>query len=206
VGVADRIEEGDTYRVGGDPVATVESLVVYGTDDPDRKRIYVGLSVQALGYGEVPQFGADRPLREGVTLPFRTLSYEFSGEIVRLGTLAGLGEVTERTVRMKLENVPPERAESVEEGLTETNAGQTVARVTAVEVEPAVITLTSESGDIFEREHPVNKDVTLTVELRVRELDSGVRFKGRTLQEGNEVVLDLGTTTVRATVTDLDGT
>jgi hypothetical protein len=206
VGVADRIEEGDTYRVGGDPVATVESLVVYGTDDPDRKRIYVGLSVQALGYGEVPQFGADRPLREGVTLPFRTLSYEFSGEIVRLGTLAGPGEVTERTVRMKLENVPPERAESVEEGLTETNAGQTVARVTAVEVEPAVITLTSESGDIFEREHPVNKDVTLTVELRVRELDSGVRFKGRTLQEGNEVVLDLGTTTVRATVTDLDGT
>jgi hypothetical protein len=205
VGVADRIAEGDAYTVGGRPAATVENLVVYGTGDPDRKRVYVGLSVQAVGFGEQPQFGADRPLREGVTLPFRTPAYEFDGEIVRLGTLTQPGETAERTVTLQMENVPPDRADSVEAGLAETNAGQTVARVSDVQVEPAVVTLTSEDGNIYEREHPVNKDVTLTVELRVREQESGVRFKGRTLQEGNEVVLDLGTTTVRATVVDLDG-
>jgi len=206
VGVADRLEEGDAYTIAGEPVATIESVAVYGTDDPDRKRVYVGLSVQTLGYGDERRFGASRPLREGTTLPFRAPSYEFQGEIVRVGTLTQPGETAERTVTLQMENIPPERADSVEEDLTETSAGQTVAQVLDVQVEPAVITLTSESGDIFEREHPVNKDVTLTVELQVRELESGVRFKGRILQEGNEVILDLGTTTVRTTVVDLDAT
>ncbi len=206
VSVADRLEEGVAYTVADEPVATVESVAVYGTDDPDRKRVYVGLSVEALGYSDELRFGANRPLREGTTLPFRTPSYEFQGEIVRVGTLTESGETAERTVTLQMANVPPERADSVEEGLTETSGDETVARVLDVQVEPAVITLTSESGDIFEREHPVNKDVTLTVELQVRELESGVRFKGRILQEGNEVILDLGTTTVRTTVVELDAT
>ena len=204
VDIADRLAEGDTYTVAGQPVATVESLVVYGTDDPDRKRIYVGLSLRTVGFGEFPKFGVNQSVREGATIPFRTRSYELAGEIVRVGTLEQPGDPAERTLTLRMENVPPERADSVEQGLTETNGGQTVAEVLDVQVQPAVVTLTSESGEIFEREHPVNKDVTLTVELQVREQASGIRFKGRILQEGNEVVLDLGTTTIRATVVDLD--
>jgi len=204
VDVAQRIQGEDTYEVAGRTVATVENVAVYGTNDPDRKRIYVGLSVEALGYGELPLFGADNPIRDGSTLPFRTLAYEFSGEIVRLDGFQQPGQPTTRTVTLEMANVPPERADSVTAGLTETNAGQTFARVTNVNVTPAVITLTSESGDIFEREHPVNKDVTLTVELSIRESETGVRFKGRTIQEGNQVTLDLGVTTITATVTELD--
>jgi len=203
VDVAQQIQGEDAYEVAGETVATVENTAVYGTNDPDRRRVYVGLSVRTLGYGELPQF-AERPLREGETLPFRTLAYEFDGEIVRLDTLQPPGDATTRTVTLEMENVAPERANSVSTGLTETNAGQTVARVTNVNVTPAVITLTSESGDIFEREHPVNKDVTLTAELSIRERETGVRFKGRTLQEGNQITLDLGVTTLTATVTELD--
>ncbi|PSP81825.1 hypothetical protein BRC78_08995 [Halobacteriales archaeon QH_8_68_33] len=204
VDIADRLAEGDTYTVAGQPVATVESLVVYGTDDPDRKRIYVGLSLRTVGFGEFPKFGVNQSVREGATIPFRTRSYELAGEIVRVGTLEQPGDPAERTLTLRMENVPPERADSVEQGLTETNGGQTVAEVLDVQVEPAVVTLTSEDGEIFEREHPVNKDVTLTVELQVREQASGIRFKGRILQEGNEIVFDLGTTTVRATVVELE--
>jgi len=202
--VAERIEAGDQYRVGGKPIATVENVAVYGTDEPDQKRIYVGLAVEALRIGELPEFGRNRPLREGVTLPFRTNTYEFDGEIVRLGRLVETGDATERTVELQLKNVPPERANSVEVGMTETNAGQTVAEGTGIEVQPAIVTLTSDSGNIYEREHPVNKTVTLTVDLQVREEETGIRFKGQTMQEGNVVILDLGTTTIRATVTDLD--
>jgi len=204
VDVAQQIESEDTYDVAGRTVATVENVAVYGTNDPDRKRVYVGLSVEALGYGELPLFGPGNPLRDGATLPFRTPGYEFAGEIVRLDGFQQPGEPTTRTVTLEMANVSPERAASVTAGLTETNAGQTVARITNVNVTPAVITLTSESGEIFEREHPVNKDVTLTVELHVRERVSGVRFKGRTLQEGNRITLDLGVTTIAATVVELD--
>jgi len=203
VDVAQQIQGEDAYEVAGETVATVENTAVYGTDDPDRRRVYVGLSVRTLGYGELPQF-AERPLREGETLPFRTLAYEFDGEIVRLDTLQPPGDATTRTVTLEMENVAPERANSVSTGLTETNAGQTVARVTNVNVTSAVITLTSESGDIFEREHPVNKDVTLTTQLSVRESETGVRFKGRTIQEDNRITLDLGVTTITATVVELD--
>jgi len=203
---AEKLSTGDTYTVAEQDVATVESVAVYGTEEPDRKRVYVGLSVQTLRYGNVSRFGSNRSLRDGVVLTFRTPSYEFQSEVVRLGTLTQPGETTERTVTLRMENVPPERANSVEKGLTETNAGQTVARVVGVQVEPAVVTLTSDGGNIYEREHPVNKDVTLTLELRVRERPSGVRFKGGLLQENDEVVIDLGTTTIRATVADLNGT
>jgi len=204
VDVARGMTEGDAYRVAGEATATIEKVAVYGTNDPDRKRVYVGLSVRTLGYGEVPRFGANTQLREGATIPFRTPDYQLSGEIVRLGTFVEPGQSTTRIVTLQMENVSPERANSVRAGLTETNADQTIARVTDVDVQPAIVTLTSESGDIYEREHPVNKDVTLTVELSVRERDSSVRFKGRTLQEGNQVTLDLGTTTITATVIDLD--
>ncbi|WP_415380054.1 DUF4330 family protein [Halosimplex sp. TS25] len=202
--VARQIEAGDEYRVAGESVATVENVAAYGTNDPDRNRVYVGLSVQALTIGDRPQFGANRTLREDTWLPFRTDNYEFGGRIVRTGTATQPGESAERTVEFELQNVPPERANSLSAGMTETAAGRTVARVTDVTVEPAVVVLESESGDIYEREHPVNKDVTLTGQLQVRELDDGVRFKGQTVQEGNTLVLDLGTTTVRAEVVDLD--
>jgi len=201
---ATAVSEDDTYRVSGRTIATVENVAVYGTSNPDRKRVYLGLSVEALGYGERPQFGANNPLEEGVTLPFRTLAYELNGQIVRLDALEQRGQATTRTVTLEMENVAPSRADSVEAGLTETNAGQTIAEVNDVTVQPAVITLTSEDGDIFEREHPVNKDVTLTAELQVREDDRTVRFKGRTVQEGDRITLDLGVTTIQATIADLD--
>jgi hypothetical protein len=197
------IDQGDVYRVAGRPIVTVENVAVYGTDEPNRKRVYVGLSVETLSSGDGPQFGG-RTLREGATLPVRTSEYTFDGEVVRVGALTQPGEETTRTVTLQLRNVRPERANSVREGLTETNAGETVARVTDVQVEPAIVALTSESGQIYRREHPVNKTVTLAVELQVRESEGGLLFKGRQLQAGNAVTLDLGTTTVTATVAELD--
>lgn len=202
--VAEQLSEGDTYTVSDRTIATVENAVVYGTNNPERKRVYVGLSVETLGYGERPLFGANNPLEEGVSLPFRTLTYEFNGAIVRIDALQQRGHATTRTVTLEMANVAPDRARSVETGLTETNAGQTIAEITDVAVKPAVITLTSKDGNIFEREHPINKDVTLTAELQVREDDRTVRFKGRTVQEGDRITLDLGVTTVDVTIVDLD--
>lgn len=202
--VAEAVSEGDAYRVSNRTLATVKTVTVYGTDDPNRKRVYVGLSLDALGYGERPLFGENNPLEEGVRLPFRTPAYDLNGRIVRVDAVQQRGQATTRTVTLQMENVAPHRARSVEAGLTETNAGQTIATVTNVTVRPAVITLTSEDGNIYEREHPVNKDVTLTAELRVRVDDRTIRFKGHTVQEGDRITLDLGVTTIRATIVNLD--
>jgi hypothetical protein len=54
-------------------------------------------------------------------------------------------------------------------------------------------------------EHPVNREVVLTTELRVRETVNGVRFKGQALRQGQTVVIDLGTIVIRATVVSIAG-
>jgi hypothetical protein len=100
-----------------------------------------------------------------------------------------------------MENVDPDLSSSLGAGLTERVRGETVARLTDVTVTPATVVLTSQDGNVYQRQHPVQKDVTMTAELRVRETSTGVRFKGSALRQGRTVVLDFGTVTVEATVT-----
>jgi hypothetical protein len=45
--------------------------------------------------------------------------------------------------------------------------------------------------------------VTLTADLRVRETNAGLRFKGETLRQGRTVALDFGTVTVEATIVEV---
>jgi hypothetical protein len=99
-----------------------------------------------------------------------------------------------------MENVDPDVANGLRAGMRERVRGETVAELTAVTVDPAVVVLTSQDGNVYRREHPVRKDVTMTADLRVRETSAGIRFKGAVLRQGATVVLDLGTVTVEATL------
>jgi hypothetical protein len=87
-------------------------------------------------------------------------------------------------------------ADGLRAGLAETSGNRTIARVTAVERRNASVVVTGDDGRIYEREHPIDEEVTLTVELAVRRTDAGVRFKGAPLQQGDTVVLDLGSATI----------
>lgn len=195
---------GDEYRVAGRTVATVEHLAVYGTADPDRKRVYAGLSLSTVGYAGTPSFGRDRPVTAGTRLPFRTDGYGFVGRVVRVGALEPRGEAATRTVTLEMRDLPPERATELEDGMAETAAGRTVAELTAVEVAPARVVVASDAGELYLREHPIQKRVTLTADLAVRETADAVWFKGRRLQIGGNVTLDLGSTSVRATVVEVE--
>ena len=200
--IADRLAVGDTYDVSGQTVASIESIDAYGTGNPDRTRLYVGVTYRTYRPRARPQF-AGQIVREGAQLPFRTDDYEFSGHVVQLNALDQRGRQTMRTVRIELDNIDPDLAMSLQPGMTERVRGETIAELQSVTVEPAEMVLTSDSGDVFLREHPINKDVTISAELQVRETVTGVRFKGVTIRQGDRIVLDLGTLTLRATVTSL---
>lgn len=196
---AARIEDGDEFTVRERRLGTVRSVTAYGTNDPDRKRVLVGLALQTRESVDVPRF-AGEPLHEGVSIPFRTGSYRFTGEVRRVGASEPRGELTTRTVTLQLRDVPPRLANSIRVGMAETTVGETIAKIIEVNRQNATVVLVSESGNIYEREHPINQDLTITAELRVRETPAGVRFKGRTIQQGDSVVLDLQKVTVNATV------
>ncbi|WP_313692501.1 DUF4330 family protein [Halorarum halobium] len=196
---ASGIRTGDEYTLRQRTVGTVRSVHVYGTGNPDRKRVLLGLTLDAHETGDGARF-AGRDLREGNSVPFRTADYSLSGTIQRVGATEPRGDPATRTVTLQLRDLPPQLADSVRAGMTETANGDTLARVTDVERDNATVVLTSDDGNIYEREHPVNQDLTLTAELAVRETSTGLTFKGRSVQQGSTVVLDLGSVTVSATV------
>ncbi|QLG28674.1 DUF4330 family protein [Halorarum halophilum] len=196
---ASSIQAGDAFTLRERTLGTVESVHVYGTANPDRKRVLLGLTLQARETGDGATF-AGTILRPNASIPFRTSDYALTGELERVGATEPRGEEATRTVTLRLTDVPQELATSIQSGMTETASGETLARLTNVERESATVVLTSDDGNIYEREHPTKQDLTVTADLSVRETSTGLTFKGRTIQQGNTVVLDLGSITVEATV------
>lgn len=200
VTVADDIRSGDEFRIGDVPIVTVEEVTVYATDDSEVRRVALGVTaLTRVEDGSI--FFGDRQLRIGDSLPVETDEYDIDGEVVRRGSLDEAGTPGTQRVTLQLENIPPERVETLSEGMTERTRDQTTATVQNMATESADVVLESEDGDIFLREHPKNKDVELTVDLSVRELDDGtVRFRGDTLRVGDTLALELGPVTVEGTV------
>ncbi|SHH68171.1 DUF4330 family protein [Halobaculum gomorrense] len=197
--VAQQITEGDTTTVGTRDVATVEHVASYGTSNPDRKRVFVGLSLTTVTTGTDRQFGTTE-LRRGSTLTFATDAYSLTGNIERVGATTQRGALADRTVTLSIREVREPMAQAIDAGMRERSGGETIAHIDRVKVEPSTIILKGDRGDLGVYDHPTLRDVTITATLQVRETVSGVRFKGRTIQQGSTVVLDLGTITIRATV------
>ncbi|CAP12964.1 DUF4330 domain-containing protein [Halobacterium salinarum] len=200
---ADEVTVGDQLRIGGQTVATVETINAHATRDPNQHRVLVGLTLATISDGDTTRFGVT-PVRRGNTLSLATDEYELDGRIQRVGTLEPPGTPTIRTVTLEISEVREDFAETFHAGMTERADDETIARVTNVDVEPSTLITTGDDGSVNVVDHPINRDVTLTTDLQVREATTGTTFKGRSLQQGSTVVLDLGTTTIEATVVNAD--
>jgi len=203
-GIVSDIQSADEFSVGGNTVGVLDSVAVYPTGDPTVKRVVAGATLTTSIDGDRRLF-AGQDVSVGTTVPFRTAEYDFSGAVVRLGSTSPPGQPTTTTATLELTNVRPEIADNIVAGQTETVRGETLARITGKAASPAVVILESEDGNIFEREHPRNLDLTLTVELQTRETATGLWFHGRQTQIGDKVVLDLGPITVQAELTGISG-
>lgn len=202
---ADEIAEGDERIVGGTTISEVESVSSYGTEDSDQRRVFIGATLLTRSDGNTPLFG-EEPIRPGGSVRIAGSGYDVSGDVVRRGTTDLPGEASTTTVTLVRENVEPTEANNIREGLTETNSEGTIAEVQSVDSEPAETVLTSEDGDIFLREHPRNRDLTIDVELQTRDVDGSIWFKGDTIQEGDSVAFDLGSTTLAGEIDTIDET
>jgi hypothetical protein len=193
---------GDEYRVNDQTVATIQSVDAYGTGSPDRRLVYVGVTYVTYEPRAEPRF-AGQVVREGAQLPFRTDDYEFQGRVVREDALEQRGEETTRTVTLEIESAQPDIVDALEPGMRERVNGETIVELSNVTVEPADVVLTSEDGNVYLREHPVKKDVSITATIQVRESVNGITYKGGSIRPGDTILIDLGTITIRATVTSL---
>ncbi|WP_436929283.1 DUF4330 domain-containing protein [Halosimplex halobium] len=199
---ADLLDRGDGYRIDDRTVATVTDTTVASVGAGNRTAL-LGLSLRTVRYGGATYFG-DRELLVGQTVPFRTDRYALSGSVTRWGNASLPGAPATVTAVVRLDGVEPDIADGLEAGMVERRDGRTVAELTDVRSEPASVILTSEDGNIYERDHPRNLDVYLTVDLRVRRTDDGLRFRTRPVREGSDVLLDFRSVVVDGTVIDVE--
>jgi hypothetical protein len=200
--VGDEMAVGDEYRLAGTTVGTIRSIDTYPTGGQGQKRIVAGVDLTTVRRGGEQFFGAS-PLRLGSTIPFETDAYQLSGTVIGRDSLTPPGETTTKTIVVKVANVHPEIADGIRVGMTEEGAEDATARLVDKRTESADVILTSEDGEIFERQHPRNQDVYLTVEVTVRSTRTGLRFHSQPLQEGNTITLDFRTISVDGTVIEI---
>ena len=203
--VADRITAGDTMERDDHnlTVTDVYSTPVDATTE--------AVTIRAQLDGEIAEATPNTPrfefagtrFRVGDTLTIETDEYAAEGSIQRLDEDGSDLNTEYITTEVKLENIDRDVAAGISEGLTQTSHGEPLVTVQSVTTQPAEVVLQSEDGNIYLREHPTNKDVRLTVELRTIETESGNRFHNSPLRIGQQLRLDLGTTTVTGTVSEL---
>lgn len=196
---AEAIAPGDAIRVAGRTVATVRTVTTYRTSDPSTRRVFVGVALHTYRDGDAPRFGG-RAVRRGQQIRLPADEYTLAGRLARVGSLSQPGSPATRTVTLRMGDVREAFAATLEPGMSEAGGDGTVARLTAVDTEPSPIIVRADDGSVNVADHPFLREVTLTAELRVRRTTDGLLFKGEPLQQGTEIVLDLGTVTVRATV------
>jgi len=199
---AQRIATGDISSVAGHQTAAVERVTVYDTNNPDRKRVFMGLSMTTVQHTDRPQFG-EMTVQRGNNVTVQTDAYRLVGKIQRTGALEQRGRITTRTMTFRLEEIREELASSIQPGLTERSGEDTIVQVTNVNRRPSTILIRGDDGSLGVFDHPTNRDVTITARVQVRQTTDGVRLKGHPVRQGEQVTIDLGVTTIRPTVTGI---
>jgi hypothetical protein len=196
------VEVGDVYRSAGKQVGTVESIHRYPTADPERERLQVGLSIDAIDTGGGHRFGGT-PLHSNRVIIFNTRSYTFNGTVIRRGSSEPRGRQSTIDATVELRDVDPSVTRSLSVGSTE-EINEKVSRVTNVTVEPATVVVESDDGQVYGRDHPRLKDVTLEMELATRQTDDRLYFHGHPIQADSTIILDFDSITVQGRITTID--
>lgn len=198
--IADAVAVGDTYRLADQQVATVTGVTTAPVENGTERNALLGMRLHTLNRSGSTYFGAT-PAKVGQSIGFETDQYALAGTVTRWGNASPAGTATTTTVVVSLSDVDPAVADGLSAGLTERRNGRTTARITDVRVTNATVVLTSDDGHIYEREHPENVNVELTLRLHTRATADGLRFHTRALREGTSVTLDFRTIAVDGTVT-----
>ncbi len=94
-------------------------------------------------------------------------------------------EETKAVIEVLFKNTNQWVAEAISSKDTELNHhGKIIAKITNTEKVPAVIVVTSDAGNVYEREHPLLKDVTAAFEIIAKKQGSSFLFHNKELKVG----------------------
>jgi hypothetical protein len=196
---ATSVTAGDEIRLAGRTVATIDDVATYATNNPARTRVLVETNLSTHHEGGQARFGGV-PLQRGQSLTLPADEYTINGQVERVNGDLQLGETSTRRVTLRMSDVRDDTADAIRPGMTEGPVDDPVAEITDVETEPSLIIATGEDGSVNVVDHPINRDVTITAEIQVRDTATGVQFKGEPLRGGSTITIDVGTRIIDAEV------
>ena len=200
--VADQIDAGDRFVSGGTEQLRVETVNVYSKLQEEIRRVVVGITAQTQVESGVTLYGS-QPVQTGASISIRTNTYQFTGDIATVGSVEPPGTSSSRTVTIDVENIAPERANAITTGATEQSQDVITAQVLSKVAQPATETIQS-SGGFQTIEHPTQLDLTMTIELSVREFQDGrIQFRGESVNPGDTLSVALDGIVVEGTITEI---
>lgn len=199
---ADKISQGDTYRIGGRPVATIESVRTTPGNSFDKRRVRMLVTLEAVKQENQTTF-LGKPLTVGTTITFDTRHYTIDAPIRALEDGPPAETRLSTLVTVEVTDVSAAVARALEPGMNYTVGGTVFATVEEKQVGPATVIVKTQDGQLYARKHPKRKDVVLTVRLRTRQTPQGTEYAMEPLRIGRNINLDFGTVRVRGTVTEI---
>jgi hypothetical protein len=204
--IANQITTGDTMEQDGHNL-TVTDVYVAPTDATNAAVVVRaelnGVLTETNSNTTQFEFSGNQ-YRIGDSLSIETNDYTVNGSIQRLDGDDPSLNTGYTTVEVTSTNLDRDIADGLEEGATHLRRGTSVITVESVATRPATIVDRGEDGTFRTQEHPTNRDVILTVELRTLETESGPRFYGGPLRLGDSLTIDTGTVTLDGRVTGLN--
>ncbi|MGM5482289.1 MAG: DUF4330 domain-containing protein [Nanobdellota archaeon] len=108
-------------------------------------------------------------------------SFKINGKITSLEQEEK--DSTKKVIEVINYNMKPWQADMISTGDTQKDfKNKVTAEVVEKVMEPAEMVVVSDSGEVYKRENPVNKDVTLTLEVTATKSQEGLFFSGKELK------------------------
>ena len=206
---ANQITVGDEWDVQGSAdVLTVTDVFLAPTADGDRNVVIRaevnGTAIDPEAQEQSAITFAGEPLRFGRDLEIETPQYVVEGVVTDVGPEESFGTEATRSVTVEATEMPQSRVDRLGVGLTEVMRDDETATVT--DVSDVASEEIRSSGDGFTTvEHPRNRDVTMTLDMTVRELDDGtVLFRGSSLRIDQSIVFEFDEVTFEGDVVAIE--
>lgn len=113
-------------------------------------------------------------------------------------------EFAKKRVTVKMYNQSSWIADLLRIGDSELSGGKEIAKIIDKDVEPAEMIVISQDGEVFLREHPTNKDITLTLEVVAEKVGGSYFFHGSELKAGNNLMLETSSINVNGVIVGVE--
>jgi len=203
--IYENIKVGDAIVVNGDNSSKV--LDVFVLDEVERERdilILTKLKTEIDDDGKV--FFDGKELKIGKVLEyFSTERVVFEEvKVVDFGSGSDVYNYENMTITVMRSDVDPWVADALLVGSQEIVGDEVKAEVVSKEVVPYNMIIVSEDGNVYERDHPINKDVEFKVEVVARKEAGDYLYHNSELKIGSGIKLNFDGLEFKGNIIDVE--